>query len=278
MATVKQDQLQTQEGIRQCMLGLFRQRASQIVIRTAQDYITAAQVLADLKAYVKDCKRKRDDELEPLKSELDRKKNEWATFIAPAETLVLEVGQKTDAFKAEEKRQAQVEQDRKNAELARQARENADADRKESERQAAEATKARVAEINGQLKRGDIGKREAAQLLKAAGAAELAAIQAAEATAEEAKNAPPPQVAVRPNIPTVAGVKNQTYWFSEPINPGALLIAYDKALRDGDKDRAAFLSRFVMVDEKEVGKFARATQDNAKAASLVPGFRFWSKG
>ena len=277
MATVKQDQLQTQEGIRQSMLDLFRQRASQIVIRTAQDFITAAQVLADLKAYVKDCKRKRDDELEPLKSELDRKKNEWATFIAPAETLVLEVGQKTDAFKAEEKRQAQVEQDRKNAELARQAREKAEAERRENERIAKEQREAREKELAAQRKAGEIGKREEARLAKLAAEEEAAAKKAA---AEQAAitAAAPTQVAVKPNIPTVAGIKNQTYYMAEITDSHAIIDAYAAAFARGDQKQAVFLYQFITVDAQAVGKFARDTKDNAAAAKALPGVCFWSKG
>lgn len=280
MGTVDQKPSETQDALatRKSALEILRERTAAIVVSSQQEYITAAQVLADLKAYVKDCKRKRDDEIEPLKNDLDRKKNEWATYIAPAETLVLEVSGKTDAYKQEEKRQAQVEQDRKNAELARQAREKADADRKESERQAAETKRKRVAEINGQLKRKEIGQREAARLLKLAGADEEAAKENAAAAAEEAKNAPPPMVSVKPNIPTVAGVKNQTYYFGEIESPNTILLKYDTAILRGDVKRYIFLRQFLSVSETAVGKFARDTKDNDAATKQLPGVRFWSKG
>ena len=102
---------------------------------------------------------------------------------------------------------------------------------------------------------------------------ELAAKQAEETAANV------PEVHVAPNLPKGAGLpKNQTYYSAEVMDPNEILFAYDEAIRKDDRNRAAFLSRFVTVDEQEVGAFARETKDNAKVEAALPGVEASSKG
>ena len=207
---------------------------------------------------------------------------------------------KDAAYREEERRQAKVEEDRINAENARIAREKAEADRKESERvaaeqrkiaeaQAAEARKLRERELEIQRREGEITKRELEKAKKleaeiAAKAKAMAAIEeekARELAAAAAREAiaNPPTVTVKPNIPSVAGAaKNQTFYYAEMTNPAQIIAAYNQALIQSNLERQRFLQPFLMVNEQAVGKFARDTQDNAKATALVPGVRFWSKG
>jgi hypothetical protein len=98
----------------------------------------------------------------------------------------------------------------------------------------------------------------------------LADKQAADAIAH------PPTVTVKPNITSVAGApRAQVYYSSEVTDPQAIIRAYETAK---DPVRIAFLRRFIQVNEQKVGEFARETKDNKKAAELLPGVKFTSKG
>ena len=169
--------------------------------------------------------------------------------------IVEDADRKRKAWEAEERRKAQLEEDRKNEELRRQQKEKADADLREANRIAAENKEKRVAEINGLLRSGQIGKREAARLLKEAEANEEADKANAAAAAEELKNAPPPPVKVKPNIPTVAGVKSQLYWKFEIV------------------DASKLPREFLMADEVKIGQYVRREKEKAQ----IPGVRVWNE-
>jgi hypothetical protein len=255
------------------------EQAKAIQIKTPQDRITAAGVLTGLRAYTDAVKYQTGPEIAATKEKLAVLRQEQATLLEPAVNW-MEILKDQDArYREEERRQAQVEQDRKNAELARQAREKAEADRLEAERLAHEERKRKITEINRYLADGKIGKREAARQLKAAGAAEEAAKQDAAAAEEEAKAAPPPTVTVKPNIPAVAGApRAQVYFYGDVRDENAIIAAYNVALLGGNEERVVFLGRFLIVDRQAVAKFARDTKDNEKAAEQLPGVRFYSKG
>jgi hypothetical protein len=160
--------------------------------------------------------------------------------------------------------------------------------RKIAEAQAAEARRLREKELEIQRREGEITKKEVerqkriaeedAKRAKAQAAAEEQAARelAARQAEEAARNTP--QVIVKPNIPTVAGVKSQVYFFAEVTVSYAIINDFIEATRRGDTERMNFLRRFITVNEQEVGKFARDTKDNAKASSLLPGVKFTSRG
>jgi hypothetical protein len=81
-------------------------------------------------------------------------------------------------------------------------------------------------------------------------------------------------VEVVPSIPTVAGTRNQIHYYAEVSDTAKFLRAYLKAK---PKERE-FLSRFLTVDQQEVGKYARETKDNQAVEKAIPGSRAWSKG
>ena len=117
---------------------------------------------------------------------------------------------------------------------------------------AVETRKKRVAEINQHLAIGKIGKREAARLLKLAGADEEAAKQNAAAQAEETAKAAP-VVQVKPNIPTVAGTVSRQNW----------------KFRIVDANKIPHL--FLMPDEVRIGRMVRDIKDKQKAEVECPG-------
>ena len=281
-------------------LATLKKEIDALQIVDQKSYIEGAQIEVALKTAIKRRKADKTTGIDSAKEHLQFLQNELKKDIAQAEQLLEAINKKRIAYTEEEKRKAKIEEDRENARLAEIAKQKAEADRIESERLAAENRKAQEAEakrqeverqqqIEEQRKAGEITKRAAEAAAKKAAEererqqkeareAEAKERERAKAAAEEAKKAPPPTVRVVPNVPVVAGIKNQTHFYAEVTDSSKILFAYDKAIREGASDRAAFLSRFVIVDEKEVGSFARDTKDNAKATAALPGVRFYSEG
>ena len=172
-----------------------------------------------------------DPELSPLEERVKRLKNAMSSLISPAKMAKNALVDRQRAWMAEEKRKAEAEQRRRQEEIQRAQREKADRERREADAQAAEAKRQAVAEINREYARGAFGKRELAKRLKAAGAEEEAAKATAAAIAEETKNAPPPVVTVQPNIPKVAGIKNQTFYYAEVTSEDELIEAFGQVSR-----------------------------------------------
>ena len=259
-------------------LGKLVNQAQSIVVKDQVSYALAAGVRTSFKSYLEAVKFQTGPEIAQTKERLERLKQEEAIFLNPGKDGLAQLETKMTEFREEEKRQAKAEQDRKNAELAREARERAVREREEAEKRVAENKAKAIAEINRLVKSGAMGKREAAKRLKAVGAAAEADLQDAAAAEEEAKNAPP-TVTVKPNVPAVAGApKNQTFYYAELQDKNLIIAAYLLAVKQQNFERAAFLEKFLTIDEGELGRFARKTQDNEKAAEAVPGVRFWSKG
>ena len=278
----KDETVSTQESglvkvsIEQALIGL-RSQAEAIVVNDQQDYIEAVQIKNTINSYIKDVKAKLGPGIVSAKEHLDFLKNDMAKYITPAEQLVGIVEGKRVRWAEEEKRKAEVEQIKANMEARRIAAEKANAERIERERLAAEQRERERKEIEAARRAGDVGKREAERMKKEADAkAERERILAAEEARRTAANVQ--QVTVKAAIPVVAGAMYQTFYYADVQKPALSLFAYDEAIRKGDNDRAAFLSKFIMVDDQEVGAFARKTKDNEKATAQVPGVRFWSKG
>lgn len=258
-------------------LAALRSDAEAIVIRDQHSYIAAAQIKNDANAYIKDVKAKLGPGIESAKDHLNRLKNDMAMYVTPAEQIRDTVEAKRIAYSEEEKRKALIEQEREQEKLRAEARAKAEAERREADRLAKEQREAREKELEAQRKAGEIGKREEARLAKQAAEDEVKAKALAEEqaikTASEFKT-----VEVKPNIPAVAGSKNQTYYFGEVTNPAQIIAEYNSALIRSDLERQRFLAQFIMVNEQAVGQFARKTQDNAKATAMLPGVKFTSKG
>lgn len=258
-------------------LAALRSQAEAIVVANQQDYIEAVQIKNAVNSYIKDVKAKLGPGIASAKEHLDFLKNDMAKYITPAEQLVGIVENKRIRWAEEEKRKAEAEQRRINEENRRIAAVKAEEERKERERLAAEQRERERKEIEAAKRAGDIGKREAERMKKEADAkAERERILAAEEARKAAENVQ--EVSVKAAVPVVAGAKNQTFYYAEIQKSPLILFAYDEAIRKGDKERAAFLSQFIMVDEQAVGAFARKTKNNEEATAQVPGVRFYSKG
>lgn len=258
-------------------LAALRADAEAIVIKDQHSYIAAAQIKNDANAYIEDVKAKLGPGIKSAKDHLNRLKNDMAMYVTPAEQIRDTVEAKRIAYSEEEKRRALIEQEREQEKLRAEARAKAAAEQRESDRLAKEQRVVREKELEAQRKAGEIGKREEARLAKQAAEdearAKALAAEQAKKTAADVK-----EVVVKANIPVVAGSKNQTFYFSEVVNPAQIIAEYNAALLRSDLERQRFLSQFIMVNEQAVGQFARKTQDNAKATAMLPGVKFTSKG
>lgn len=263
-------------GIEQGLQSLKKQ-ADAIVVSNQQDYIEAVQIKNQVNSYIKDVKAKLGPGIASAKDHLDFLKNDMMKYLTPATLILDAVEAKRIRWAEEEKRKAEAEQRRINDENRIKAQAAADAERKERQRIAEEERKQAEKEVEAARKAGDIGKREAERLKKeAALAAEREKARADFEAVHAVENVQ--QVTVKAAVPVVAGVKNQTFYHAEVTQPVLILLAYQSAVLNNDKDRMLFLGRFITVDTQEVGKFARDTKDNSKATAQLPGVRFWSKG
>lgn len=240
--------------------------------------VASGNAKISLDSYVKAVKAHFASELNPLEERVKRIKNNIASLTAPALTATKTLVDRQREWSAEEKRKAEAETKRKQDELDRAKLQKADEEKRAAEKEATERRQAAVKQINADLAAGAIGKREAAKRLKEAGAEEEAAKQTAAAVAEEQKAAPSPTVRVAPNIPVVAGVKNQTFYYASVHQASELIGAFAEACENENHERRDFLARFIAVNESEVSKYARDTKNPNAVMAVLPGVKAWSKG
>ena len=253
-------------------------KAAQLSITDQESLVESANRKISLDSYMKAVQAHFANELGAAEEHYKRLKNQVAALVQPAKIARDALVERQRIWMAEEKRRADAEARRLQEEAARNQQQKADEDQRAAERDAKNKKDAAVYQINQDLKDGVIGKREAAKRLKEAGAEEEAAIQTAAAVAEEEKAKPAPTVRVAPAIPTVAGVKNQTFYYAEAEHPEYLIIAYARAVIAANVERQGFLRQFLTTDDQAIGKFARETKDSEKVMEALPGVRAWSKG
>lgn len=240
-------------------LTILRDRAEALVVSDPQTYQEACQIGLDAKAYIKRVGFEFDPGIEAAKDTLDLLKNQKAKFVDPAKRIVEVTSTKGENWRTEEKRLAQQEQERLQAIARREAEEKAAIERKRAEAEAEAQRKEREKQIEAQRKAGELNKREAERLRKQAEAEEA---KARELAAQQAavNAAAVPEVEVKPNIPTVAGVKNQTYWKFRILDPNKIARAY------------------LVPDEVAIGAMVRRVKDKAQAEAACPGIEVWSEG
>lgn len=236
-------------------LGLLKQRAEAIVVSDAESYAGACQIALDGRAYIKRVGFELDPGIASAKDHLDLLKNQKAKFVEPAKQIVEVAAQKAERWKADERRKAEQEQERINAQRRAEAARIAQEEQKKAEEAAAAAKKQREAEIEEARKAGEIGKREAARLAKQAeqdrlAAEELARKQAAETAAKVE------EVKVAAAVPKVAGIRARVNWKFRIVNAAKLPRKY------------------LMPDEVAIGQFVRETK---QAGEVIPGVEAYSE-
>lgn len=259
----------------QTALTALKTQADSIVVNDAATCLQAKTAQRNVRDYLKDVHAKLDPFVNLAKRTYDETRDERARWLTPGEAIDDALAAKVKAYERQEREAAQREQDRINTENARIKREKDEADRKAALEKAAADRKVRVAEINAQLRRKEITKREAAKLLKLAGADAEAAAQQAEADAEAAKNAPPPAVTVKPNIPAVAGVPSTVHYKAEVTDANLLINTFLQCARTLSMERLNYLRQFITVDEQAIGAEARKVKNSREMEARIPGVRFY---
>jgi hypothetical protein len=230
-------------------LVVLRQTSETIVVNDAPTCLIAKTAQRDVRNYMKDVHLKLDPFVESAKRNLQDAKDELNKWLNPAQAIDEALAHKVKDFERREREAAEAEQRRINEENSIKAAQQAEADRKERERAAAEERKRREAEIEAQRKAGEINKRESERLAKEARAAqEREKVRAAEDAVIAAANVP--QVEVKPNIPTVAGVPSRRPWKFRIIDANKIPRVY------------------MMPNEVSIGYFVR---ENKKAGEVIPG-------
>ena len=246
----------------------LKDRADSLVVADQNGCIAAKNLKLDIQAYMKAVKFETGPDIESAKEELRRLQAQEKMLLAPAEAMLEVSESKRKTWENEERRKAEEEQRRINEENQRQQRIKADAERREGERIAKENREKRVIEIRRMFKRGEIGKREAERLLKAAGADEEAAKAGAAAQAEETA-ATAPVVQVKPNIPTVAGTVSRQNWKWRFRPNGEQHVV--QAVIAGKTD-----AKYAMPNHVEIGRFVRDAKDKATVEAAIPGIAVWA--
>jgi hypothetical protein len=166
------------------------------------------------------------------------------------------------AAEAEQRRindEKRIREEKEAAERRKEAEKQAEADRKQREKEIAEARKA-----------GEIKAAEAKRLQKEADEKAARDKEAAAREQQEA-NASFKPVEVKANIPVIAGSRRHRVYSATFTDFPALLEAWRQSRNNGSMDRAAYLKRFIMGDEKELGREARDVQDSNQLVTMIPG-------
>jgi len=111
-----------------------------------------------------------------------------------------------------------------------------------------EAQRKRDADLKAQVKTGEITKREAAEIAKE----------------------PAPEVRVQPSLPKTS-VRQTTNYPITIGDPKELIRAMLKAYKKTDTKRVQFLSRFVVLNERELAAYAKELKDPEQFNKEIPG-------
>jgi hypothetical protein len=230
-------------------------RAEQFrVITTAEQSGQAKLLQLEVRSVAKAAGFNLDSYWEVIKRASDFLSNIYKNHEGKAKAIDDALKASVKIYETEDKRRAQELADKQNRERIEAAEKKAAEDKAERERLAKIEKDKKVKEINAALKRGDIGKREAAKMLREAGAYAEAAIEQAAADAEAKVQAVKDNpVTVRPNIQAVAGVPSTTHW----------------KFRVLDADRIP--RSYMTPNEVKIGAQVRFLKDKAKAEAEIPG-------
>ena len=245
-------------------------RALKLTVTNAEEYKAAGEFRAEVRSRKKIVRFKLDPFQEVAKRVTDFLKNKRYDAELAFEGIDATVTAKMNAQAERERIAAEAEQRRINQERLYRAEQEAKERRAEAERQAEADRKQRAKEIEEARKAGELNKRAAEKLRKEA---EEKAKRDREAAAKEEAEAKAnfKEVSVKPNLPTVQGSRRHRNFYAEFTDFPALLEAWRQARNNGSLDRAAYLKRFIMGDEKELGREARDVQDSNKLITMIPG-------
>jgi colicin import membrane protein len=194
-------------------------------------------------------------ELIRTKEHLEELRRQKAAFVDRITPIVAIAEQKAEAWKADERRKAQQEQDRINEQRRVEAQRRADEERREAEAKAKADREQRERDLAAARKKGEINKREQEKLAKQAvederKAKEMAAKQAAETAANVQT------VTVKPSVPVVAGIKARVNWKFRIVNANKIPREY------------------LEPNEVAIGSYVRGLK---QAGEVIPGVEAYSE-
>lgn len=225
---------------------------------------TSRECAGELIATIKRIDKDGEEEMKPHKKVLKTVSDYIQTHCRRVSNRAEEIrgiltAKMTEWDRAEE-RAAAAERDRiareKQAELDRQA----EVKRQQDEATAKEMRERRVKEIKADEKAGKIGKREAARLLKEAGAFEESLKAKAAADEEDAKRGNKLEAAtveVKTNIPTITGNVRRINYSAECVDVDGFLSEYVRCCVTAP-ERAAKMREMIQVSNQSLSAVARA--------------------
>jgi len=240
-------------------------------VETDEQFSKCGILLLAVKNYEKDVHSKLDTFVEIPRRAYEAARQERQKYLNQAEEVRTLVSGPMNEFKRRKREADEADQKRINDERARRHAKDAEEQRIEAERVAKETLERRVAAIRDMLKRKEIGKREAAKLLKEAGALEEAAKAQAAADEETAKSAPPPEVKVLPSTPKVAGLRGRVNYYADVVDAEKLLVCW--ASCPVGSERRAYLRQFICLDEQALNAEARKVKNSRKLEAMIPGIK-----
>ena len=236
---------------------LLRQEASEIAVVNQEDYTVALRFVKSLRAYKKDVGFKLDPGIHSAKEHLSFLREEKAKHIRPIDEIDKAVSAKASGWREQERRAAEEEQERVNAERRRVAAEEAEMQRRADEAEAERVRKQRQKEIDQAQKSGEVKKREATRMKKEADEQAKRDKEKAEEDAQAAAKVK--EVKVKPSIPKMAGIVGRTNWRFRVV------------------DESAVPQKYLKSDDVLIGAMVRATKDKEKAEAECPGIEVYSE-
>ncbi|KKM68375.1 hypothetical protein LCGC14_1461540 [marine sediment metagenome] len=237
-------------------LAILYEQATSIQVRDQESYTLACQIALDARKEIKAVGFVLDPGINSAREHLETLRNQKAAFVNRVTPIAELASGKASLWREEERRAAEVEQEKLNADRRRVAAAEAERGRIAAERDAEAQRKQREKEIEQARKAGEFGKRDANRLSREATAQADADVRAAQDAAEAAAQVK--EVKVKPSIPKMAGIKGRTNWKFRILNYALIPGTYR------------------MADEAAIGRMVRAAKDKKKAEAACPGIEVWS--
>jgi hypothetical protein len=239
-------------------LAVLKKEAEAIIVSDSQTYSLACSIAVEVRAEVKAIGFALDPGIESAKRHLDELRNQKKAFLDRLTPIIDIVTRKAEFWKSEERKKAQAEEDRINAERRAEAARAAEDDRKAAIALAEERRKEDEKVIRDAVKSGELKKREAERLKKEAEERAHAATQTANETANAAA-ANVQEVKVVPAVPKVAGIKARVNYKFEIVNANQVGRA------------------FLMPDAVAIGEKVRRDKNPEKSTMEIGGIRVWAE-
>jgi len=235
-----------------------------LVVRDANEYAAVAQRLIRIRALKKQIGYLLDPGIQSATAHLNELREGKARYVRQIDELDATASRPAEDWKRREREAEQSEERRINEQRRVEAARVAEEERKAAIAEADRQRKIRLKEIEA----ADLKRGEANKLRKQAEEEAERKKQQAVTDAEAAK-ANVQDVTVKPNVPTVAGVRAHVNWKFKMKDENKLMDAF--------REQRMELRPFVEANLVEIGRMVRETKDKTKAEARCPGIEVWSE-